>query len=348
MNISATRACSSPPPDRPGRRRPRSAAWPRPAPRAPNAVRYGNHARERAGPDGGCWPDGRVIRTRHARCASRPPATISPACSSAPKARSGIITEVTAAAARIPEAVSAAVAAFPTIRGRGTTLPRDPHHSVGRAGERGSKTASTTSRWTRSTGSPSSTMSSRQPCFFEIPRDRSAGVVEQAEQVEGDRKGVRRFGLPLGDAAGGTVAALAGPATTATTPALGAQGPGPRGGGACPTRCLRADLPGSPSASTETKKDIEESGVLAPIVGHVGATAISTWSMSSTRRTRREVARAGALHEADGDARPSRWAAPAPGRHGIGYGKMHFLEGGARRGGLGHGARSSSPSTPRT
>ena len=101
--------------------------------------------------------------------------------------------------------------------------------------------------------------------FFEFHGASDASVAEQAETVEAIAAEQRRHALPVGDAAGGSRAALAGAARRVLRGA-GAR-PGARAGR--PTSACRS--PGSPTASSRrsgTRAHVVPR--LAPLVGHAG------------------------------------------------------------------------------
>ena len=74
----------------------------------------------------------------------------------------------------------------------------------------------------------------------------------------------------------------------------------------------------------ETKRDIEESGLIAPVVGHVGDGNFHTVPMVMMNN-KEEVARAGAFIDRL-VKRALAMEGTCSGEHGIGYGKMKYLE----------------------
>ena len=74
----------------------------------------------------------------------------------------------------------------------------------------------------------------------------------------------------------------------------------------------------------ETKKDLETSKLIAPIVGHVGDGNFHLLLLVD-HRDADEVARAQALHERM-VMRALSMGGTCTGEHGIGYGKLDFLE----------------------
>ena len=101
-----------------------------------------------------------------------------------------------------------------------------------------------------------------------------------------------------------------------------APGCGPARRRSSPTSAFRCR--GSPSASIATKRDIAASGLIAPIVGHVGDGNFHTLILVDPDAPD-EIARAQALHERM-VARALDLDGTSTGEHGIGTGKIEFLE----------------------
>jgi len=225
----------------------------------------------------------------------------------------GIITEVTLRLHGIPEAVSAAVAAFPTIEDAVNTviLTIQSGVPVARIELLDDVQMDAVNRFSKLDYVVAPTL------FFEF-HGTERGVVEQAEQVEAIAK---EFG--------------ASDFRWATRQEERSRLWQARHDGYYAALALRPGAKGMPTdvcvpisrlaeCITETKKDIEESGVLAPIVGHVGDGNFHLVYVLDPENEE-EVARAGALHERM-VMRALAMGGTCTGEHGIGYGKMHFLE----------------------
>ena len=173
----------------------------------------------------------------------------------------GVITELTLRLHGIPEAISSAVCAFPSLDAAvraviqtiqlGIPVARiellDEHQMQG-----------CISLLEARGPTPAPTL------FFEF-HGSEAGVARAGRDRAGDRRGAGRRGLPLGDAGRGAQPALAG---------------APRRLLRRPLACGRAARASSPTSACrsraladcvrETQADLAQSGLLAPIVGHAG------------------------------------------------------------------------------
>ena len=171
----------------------------------------------------------------------------------------GVITEVTLRLYGIPEAVSAAVCSFPTIKDAVDTVITMIQSGIPVARielldevQMGAVVA-----YSKLDYAVAPTL------FFEF-HGTPAGVKEQAEMAAGHRRRVRRREFPMGGEAGGPLPPLAGPARRVL-----------RGAGAASRfarladRRLRADLRLA-ECIVETKADLAQSSLMAPLVGHVG------------------------------------------------------------------------------
>ncbi|NBB84145.1 MAG: FAD-binding protein [Alphaproteobacteria bacterium] len=225
----------------------------------------------------------------------------------------GIITEVTLRLHGIPEAISSAVAAFPTIEDavNTTILTIQSGVPVARIELLDDVQMDAVNRFSKLDYAVAPTL------FFEF-HGTERGVVEQAEQVEAIAKEFGasdfRWATRQEDRSrlwqarhDGYYAALA-------------LRPGAKG---MPTDVC---VPISRLAEclTETKQDIAESGVLAPIVGHVGDGNFHLVYVLDPDDPA-EVERAAQLHERM-VLRALAMGGTCTGEHGVGYGKMHFLE----------------------
>ena len=201
---------------------------------------------------------GRSCAPARAR-ASRRPATTSRTCSSARRARSGLITELTLRVHPTPEAMSAAVCAFADLTARSTASSRCWRtRSRSRA-----SSCSTRCSSTPSTATPTSTTTS--------PRRSSSSSTARR------RRSPRRRRRPRRSRASTARAASRGPPTRASAAAVAGA---PRAPTTRRARCARAPAASrptpacrsraSPSACSRPSATSPTTGLLAPIVGHVG------------------------------------------------------------------------------
>lgn len=276
-----------------------------------NAVRYGT-MRENVLGLSVVLADGRVIRTgTRARKSSAGYDLTRLIVGS--EGTLGIITEVTLRLHGIPEAVSAAVAAFPTIEDAVNTviLTIQSGVPVARIELLDDVQMDAVNRFSKLDYAVAPTL------FFEF-HGTERGVVEQAEQVEAI---AREFG--------------ASDFRWATRQEERSKLWQARHDGYYAALALRPGAKGMPTdvcvpisrlaeCITETKKDIAESGVLAPIVGHVGDGNFHLVYVLDPA-DEEEVKRASALHERM-VMRALAMGGTCTGEHGIGYGKIPFLE----------------------
>ncbi|MEQ8967719.1 MAG: FAD-linked oxidase C-terminal domain-containing protein [Azospirillaceae bacterium] len=225
----------------------------------------------------------------------------------------GVITEVTLRLHGIPEAVSSAVCAFPTLQGAVDTVITTIQAGVpvARIELLDEVQMDAVNRFSKLDYTVAPTL------FFEF-HGTERGVVEQAEQVQA-----------LAGEFGGTDFRWATKAEDRSTLwqarhdayyAALALRPGAKG---MPTDVC---VPISRLAEciTETKKDIAEAGVLAPLVGHVGDGNFHLVYVLDPDDPA-ELERASALHERMVH-RALAMGGTCTGEHGIGYGKTAFLE----------------------
>ena len=226
----------------------------------------------------------------------------------------GLITEITLRLQPTPEAMTAATAAFPTPRRRGRHRDRGP-----RPRDPGGAHRAARRRADRRRQPPLRARPRRRPhALVRVPRHARAETQAQAAEVGeiAEAHGVQGFDWAADET---ERRALWRPATAPTRPAARC-GPAPRASRrtrACPSPRLAETI-------NETKQDLDASGLVAPIVGHVGdgnfhlAILVDPDDPDEMRRAvalnDRLVHRAIA---ADGTC---------TGEHGVGYGKAAFLE----------------------
>ena len=227
----------------------------------------------------------------------------------------GVITEVTLRLHPVPEAVSAAVCSFESMRGAVDTVIATIQLGVpvARIELLDEAQMDAVNRYSKTAYPVAPTL------FFEFHGDSDRHVAEQAESRGGDRRRARRPRLSVGDAARGSRAAVAGAPRRATTRRS-------RSGRAARSWTTDVCVPISRLADcvVETKQDHAHAPFPICLVGHAGDgnfhliySSIPRARRSSTRRARlneRLVARALAM------------GGTCTGEHGVGYGKMKFLE----------------------
>ena len=225
----------------------------------------------------------------------------------------GVITEVRLRLAGQPEAISSAVCSFPSLDGAVETaqLVIQSGIPVARMELLDEVQMDACNRY-------SGLDYPVQPTIFFEFHGSEAGVAEQAERTG-----------ELAQAAGGTDFAWATAAEErsklwaarhAAYYAGIALKPGAKG---WPTD-VAVPISRLAECITETKRDIEDSGLTAPIVGHVGDGNFHLVLVVDPDDGE-EMARAHALNDRL-VARALQMAGTCTGEHGIGYGKMHLLE----------------------
>ena len=233
----------------------------------------------------------------------------------------GVITEVRLRLYGIPETMAAAVTPFPTIAD--AVEHGDPRHPVRHSG-RAHRAAGRGPDEAPATAIPSWTMPSSRPCSSSSTaarRRRGAG-----RAGEGDRGGLRRRRVPLEREAGGAHQAVAGAARRLLCRHVDAA----RLEGLA-DRCLRADLAPRRLHRRDQRKDIEASGLLATILGHVGDGNFHTTILVDPNDPA-ELKRAEAFNDRLVD-RALAMGGTCTGEHGIGFGKIALPGARAWRGG---------------
>ena len=228
----------------------------------------------------------------------------------------GVITEVTLRLHPLPEAVSAAVCAFESIAGRGRHRHR--HDSARRPG-RAHRAAR---RGADGRGEPlleDAAIPSRRRCSSSSTATAIAHVADQAEAVQALAAERGGRGFAVGDAPGGSRAALAGAARRALRGAGAAPGLRARGR---PTSACRSR--GSPIASSRPRRI--NAGAPFPIclVGHAGDGNFHVIYLLDPA-SEAELAEARRLNERM-VTRALAMGGTCTGEHGVGYGKMKYLE----------------------
>jgi D-lactate dehydrogenase (cytochrome) len=225
----------------------------------------------------------------------------------------GVITEVRLCLAGQPEAISSAVCSFPTLEGAVETaqLVIQSGIPVARMELLDEVQMDACNRY-------SGLDYPVQPTIFFEFHGSEAGVAEQAERTG-----------ELAQATGGTDFAWATAAEErsklwaarhAAYYAGIALKPGAKG---WPTD-VAVPISRLAECIAETKRDIQDSGLTAPIVGHVGDGNFHLVLVVDPEDAE-EMARAHALNERL-VSRALQMAGTCTGEHGIGYGKMHLLE----------------------
>ncbi|MBK1670344.1 FAD-binding oxidoreductase [Rhodovibrio sodomensis] len=225
----------------------------------------------------------------------------------------GVITEVRLRLAGQPEAISSAVCAFPTLEGAVETaqLVIQSGIPVARMELLDEVQMDACNRY-------SGLDYPVQPTIFFEFHGSDAGVAEQAERTG-----------ELAQAAGGTDFAWA------TRPEERSQLWAARHAAFYAALALRPGGKGWPTdvavpisrladCIIETKRDIAQSGLIAPLVGHVGDGNFHLVLVIDPDDAE-EMTRAQALNDRL-VARALKMAGTCTGEHGIGYGKMHLLE----------------------
>jgi D-lactate dehydrogenase (cytochrome) len=225
----------------------------------------------------------------------------------------GVITEVRLRLAGQPEAISSAVCSFPTLEGAVETA-----QMVIQSGIPVARMELLDELQMDACNRYSGLDYPVQPTIFFEFHGSEAGVAEQAERTG-----------ELAQAAGGTDFAWATrpeersklwAARHAAYYAGIALKPGAKG---WPTD-VAVPISRLAECITETKRDIEDSGLIAPIVGHVGDGNFHLVLVVDPEDAQ-EMARAHALNDRL-VARALQMGGTCTGEHGIGYGKMHLLE----------------------
>jgi D-lactate dehydrogenase (cytochrome) len=225
----------------------------------------------------------------------------------------GVITEVRLRLAGQPEAISSAVCSFPTLEGAVETA-----QMVIQSGIPVARMELLDEVQMDACNRYSGLDYPVQPTIFFEFHGSEAGVAEQAERTG-----------ELAQAAGGTGFAWATrpeersklwAARHAAYYAGIALKPGAKG---WPTD-VAVPISRLAECITETKRDIEDSGLTAPIVGHVGDGNFHLVLVVDPEDSE-EMARAHALNDRL-VARALQMGGTCTGEHGIGYGKMHLLE----------------------
>ena len=215
----------------------------------------------------------------------------------------GVITEVTLRLHGIPEAISAAVCAFPSLDAAvgpviqtiqlGIPVARiellDEHADAGAA-----------------TPTRSSTSRARRPCSSSSTA-REAGVREQAETVQAIAAEHGGEGFRWATLAEERTPAVAGAPRRLLrrrSRCGRAQGLG--------DRRLRADLAPRRMHRARRRRDLDAERRCSPRSSATSATATSTSLMLVDPDDPAEIERADAAQRAPGRSAPSRWAAPAP------------------------------------
>jgi D-lactate dehydrogenase (cytochrome) len=225
----------------------------------------------------------------------------------------GVITEVRLRLAGQPEAISSAVCSFPSLEGAVETA-----QMVIQSGIPVARMELLDEVQMDACNRYSGLDYPVQPTIFFEFHGSEAGVAEQAERTG-----------ELAHSAGGTDFAWA------TRPEQRSQLWAARHAAYYAGIALRPGAKGWPTdvavpisrlaeCITETKRDIEQSGLIAPIVGHVGDGNFHLVLVIDPNDPD-EMARAQALNERL-VARALEMAGTCTGEHGVGYGKMHLLE----------------------
>ena len=155
------------------------------------------------------------------------------------------------------------------------------------------------------------------PMLFLEFHGTEAGVAEQSRALRRNRAGIWRWSVRLGDACRGSNAAVAGAARRLLGAARARPGAEALASDVCvPISRLAECL-------TETQRDIAESKLLAPIVGHVGDGNFHV-GLLVDRDDEEEVARIEAFLERLVD-RALAMGGTCTGEHGVGQGKMKYL-----------------------
>ena len=173
------------------------------------------------------------------------------------------------------------------------------------------------------------------PMLFVEFHGTEAGVAEQSERFGEIASGVRRRAVRMGDQGRGPHPAVAG----APRRLLGRLRAAPRRQGrSAPTSACRSR--GSPNASPRPSAISPPTSLVAPIVGHVGDGNFHL-TLLVDMDDADEVARAKGLAERLVE-RALAMDGTCTGEHGVGQGKMKYLEAEHGRGGArGHARRSS-------
>ena len=228
----------------------------------------------------------------------------------------GIITEITVRLYGVPEAISAAVCSFPSVDEAvqaviatiQTGIPVARIELLDEAQMRGCIGYSKLEGYRRGADA-----------VLRVPRQPRPGCASRPSRRRRSPQEHRRPGLPVGHPARGPQPALAGAARFLLRRPLAAAGLPSAGP---PTSACRSRA--WPTASAQTRDDLAEAGMLAPIVGHVGDGNFHLLMLldPSAAGGAGEGARSST---SAWSAAPSPWAAPAPASTASAYGKIDSL-----------------------
>ena len=228
----------------------------------------------------------------------------------------GVITEITLRLFGLPEAISAAVCPFDTMEGAVQTVITTIQLGipVARIELLDEAQIDAVNRYSKSE------LRAETDAVLRIPWDEPAGGLGERDRGAGDRRRKRRPRFPVGDDDGGAREVVARRGTTRSMPPSRFDRAASRGRPTCACRSH-----GLPSAFSKRARDVQRAGVLAPLVGHVGDGNFHLDLSDESgrpdgagegegRSTRRLVRRALAM------------GGTCSGEHGVGVGKMEYLE----------------------
>ena len=233
----------------------------------------------------------------------------------------GIITELTLKLHGIPEAISGGVCPFPDRRAglRGGDRDDPDRASRWRASNCSTRCRCAAMNTYSKLDYPES------PCLFVEFHGTDAGVAEQAETFGEIAAEYGGGPFQLDDRRRGAHQAVEGAPRRLLGVADAAAGRARR----CrPTSACRSR--GWPNASPRPRPTSPSMGLIAPIVGHVGDGNFHVLVLIDAGRPGGDRA-AGGLHRPAERSARSRMDGTCTGEHGIGQGKIGFLERGARR-----------------
>ena len=287
-------------PDRPGRQRDASAAWPRRARRAPTPCATARCARTCSGLTV-VTADGRIIRTGGRARKSSAGYDLTRLFVGT-EGTLGIITEIQLRLYGMPEADLAAVCQFPDLESAVDTVivAMQIGIPVARIELLDDVQMDACIRYSKLEG-----FEVEPTLFFEF-HGTTAGVAGAGRDDAGDRRRARRQRLRVGDRGRGAHRGCGRRGTTPTTPRWRCR-PGKQAFAtdACVPISRLADC------VLETRADVDATGLIAPIVGHVGDGNFHLCCSVRPERRRRAREGRGARPARQPCAR-SRWAARAP------------------------------------